>query len=476
MSYIRFYVLFICITITYSTVNKYINGDAIQCNSNPWNNYQIEPLSAYDLSLIESLEQIQVLLRHGNRISKKSLSYFFKNAKNVNYVCNVTTTIVTEYNGTIFQPLRKVYVDNEQLKPNTNCESEQTAFETIHQMKENADILKDAYYPIINKSDINIRIYSTDYERTLSTASVLAHYLLEKDNINTDITNINILPVYVHDIKNDPFRSTRNEKCMKEKEWQEWNQRYVNDIEIQTKKLKKNFENSRFGKSIIESFKKENGIWRNGLTGYDLSRLYCNGYDIPLTPLTWNKIIDFTHIYQTTVDQSQYAKQQTICYNYYHSIPSLYIIKKNILKVLQATSNSNNNNDDVPHIVLIPSHIPVIQRILTTLDMWNNIWPENAEMVTLEIYSALNIPNKYYFRFTRLGKFLAFPDCLYDNIYNQLCDLDMLLNYEGFKYVVSMNEWQNNICPNMVNDCRCDYCDNSHSSDSHTDSSSTDKE
>ena len=80
------------------------------------------------------------------------------------------------------------------------------------------------------------------------------------------------------------------------------------------------------------------------------------------------------------------------------------------------------------------------------------------EMITLEIYTAAeNDENiEYYFRFTRNSEFLRYYLC--NDYYNtQLCDLNILLNGD-FADAIDLRTWEEESCPNFVNDCVCGLC------------------
>ena len=124
-------------------------------------------------------------------------------------------------------------------------------------------------------------------------------------------------------------------------------------------------------------------------------------------------------------------------------------------------------NNNKPKILSIAMHGSAIRRYLWGLNVYDNrnVF-ENAEMSTLEIYSAnpyngLNDYGniKYLFRWTREGEFIPYPPCnhIYDTKNTQLCDLEIMLQND-FNDAMPIQDFNKEICPFAMSKCLCDIC------------------
>ena len=148
-------VILLCIRFIGSVVNIKNDGEIWYCNSNPLDRVNISSLSDTDLERINKLEQIQVMTRHGTRVSHSDLQDYFPNNTQY-YHCNISTitsrqqTPLNEY----FIPMLKTYEDDNELLLHSNCEYEQSLPILLHQQQQNAQILINAYMKSNSKSQL----------------------------------------------------------------------------------------------------------------------------------------------------------------------------------------------------------------------------------------------------------------------------------------------------------------------------------
>merc|ERR1711933_260414 len=90
-----------------------------------------------------------------------------------------------------------------------------------------------------------------------------------------------------------------------------------------------------------------------------------------------------------------------------------------------------------PRLVIHSAHDYTIIRLLLSLGIYDYNLVMFGEMVTLEIYSAKNDTDLYYFRWTRKGQFIRYPTCNYGygETATELCDLDIMIQ-RSFKNIV----------------------------------------
>ena len=168
-------------------------------------------------------------------------------------------------------------------------------------------------------------------------------------------------------------------------------------------------------------------------------------------------MVNVSYIYDTLVDETEYGEYQQYCYYHTVALPMLNLFKTEIEKVL-------NDDETKSRIVVYSGHGSTLMHLLGGLQIWNYEPFSNAEMVTLEIYSA-DTENEYImdneiewlFRFTRKGETLLYPGCDYvNNTIEELCDLRVLFENE-FNDVVSVRDYENDICMKILDDERCGY-------------------
>eukprot|EP01084_Bolivina_argentea_P052943 97199_1 len=467
-------------------VNVNIDGEYLQVCNNDGPSYVISELSKSDQHKVHKLEFVQALFRHGLRVEKQDNApekffpeYALDNLPpNGDWVinCNISSIIssqLTDWSHPLAPnnnknpklKLRKKYIQNEQYYSHSNCEQEQSLYETIGQMASNADTIKNAYIRdpynnhkkylfnknIFNDAD-NIRLYSTDTSRTMDSLFWFADALISKKK--------DIFDIISHDIASEPFRIDKNIKCSREPQWQEWTERYEESTD--NSKIKNEYEMSS---DVQYRFEAQGGVWlKDGLTPHTLGFHYCAGLDLPISFDLLQDMDTFDREREASVDLSDNGKEKNYCYNHIINLASYKLL-------LDAINEMKSGNG--PKLLAISNHAGNIRAYLWGLDIdGDHTFPEMAELTTLEIYSAnkyYNIHKKkknknkieYYFRWTRRGEFLPYPECkhIYDSQNTQLCDLEIMLN-KDFKDVVAMDEFNNNICPNAVDLCLCGLCDN----------------
>ena len=453
----------------YSDVNININGESWICNNNP-SKYKISPLLSNDKSIISKLRQVHIFNRHGARVGATKIAYFLPN-KNLSYHCNVTEVTTRQYNNNDQENIysfRKIYVNNEQLIEG-NCKWTQSSYQLIPQFIANGNIIKNAYignqiYHLFNQTILNqissnlytksfdnrITITSTDYERTIASVLVMASTIFKSTNNNT---NKPIFNVNTHDQHSDPWIGWI-QPCLDQSEYKLWNSMISNDPKYKNT-AQDDVYSSTFGQNTINSFISEGGIWTKNKTGKDLQYLYCKGTTLPLTNNTFWDVVKYSYLWEAAEVNTTYWLKTDQCIGHFRIIPILYKILTDINSM---KNNINVNNDEYPQLIMHSAHDSTLLHILKGLNMWNHELIIFGELVILEIYTSANDDDsEYLFRWTKKGKFLPYPFCDYKNGQTELCDLDIMLN-NSFNEAVDMDTYSNNICANVLTDCRCGYC------------------
>eukprot|EP01084_Bolivina_argentea_P033127 61308_1 len=460
-----FIVLYLFLTIICNTdVHISTNGIPWMCNNDPETTQSISTLRQSDQNLINKLEQVHAMHRHGSRVGSYPISTFLPNT-DLQYNCNITSIVTRQYkqNGyytennlkQIFN-LRKIYVKNEQ-QAEGNCQAFQSLKHLIPQQQANAHHIKAAYIGnkshhlfdnsilndisnnlITNAEDNRISLSSTDYERTLSSLSVVISELFFS-NIDASIAENIIVNANIHDQNNDPY--SWYSTCENTDEYKQWKSL------IDTARIKSTFtvSNSKFANDTISAFESEGGIWFSSEVGNQLLYPYCAEMKLPLTNDTfWNAVrlsYDIDTVKDTNINQTE-------CYYHFLNIPMLNKIY-NYINMMKQNS--------YPKLVLHSVHDLTIIRVLQSFGIYDYNLIMFGELVTLELYSAFNQSDLYYFRFTRKGEFIPYPTCDYQNGQTELCDLNVLLE-RSFKNIISTKEWVNK-CNTLITDCVCGYCD-----------------
>ena len=257
------YALYPCI----AQVN--INNDGIpwMCNDYPNNKQSIEPLSINDQNLINKLEQVQVVHRHGARTGAVPISTFLPDA-NLEYDCNISSVVTRQYKDNDYYTnssksmfnLRKIYVADEQTIEG-NCQFMQSLQYLIPQQQANARHIKNAYignqsYHLFDKSTLNdiadnlemyaederITLTTTDYERTIASLSVISSELFfPNSNIGDIIMNAN-----THDQGSDPYLNY--DDCQEADQFIEWTDQFKSDSLLTTGNICNILSSSLFAK------------------------------------------------------------------------------------------------------------------------------------------------------------------------------------------------------------------------------------
>eukprot|EP01083_Nonionella_stella_P001831 5257_1 len=439
------------------------NGVPWMCNIEPEKTQRIAPLSSSDQKLIHKLEQVQAIHRHGARTGTTPISAFLPNS-DLEYTCNITTVETREYKehnyyNNASKPIvhvRKVYVQDEQIIEG-NCADGQSLQYLIPQHQANAHHIKQGYIGdeshhlfststlndirnnlSLHSQDTRLSLTSTEFERTIASLTFLVSELLFD---NTQSLEDVIINVNIHDHLHDPFN---DHQCRTQKQYQQWTDRFNADTSAAADAVLQ----SQFAKDTIAAFTKEGGIWSSPGTGHELLYPYCAGMTLPLSNDTFWKAIQLSYDVDTAFVNTSYAKQQTECYYKFMNIPMLYSMQNNIKKL---------KKDSPPRLVLYSVHDTTLVRLLQSLGIYNHQMIIYAELITLEIYSAINDSDLYYFRLMRQGEFVAYPTCDYMNGETELCELDVLVE-RSFKSVVSYQEWLGQ-CSTLMTDCVCGYCE-----------------
>ena len=207
---------------------------------------------------------------------------------------------------------------------------------------------------------------------------------------------------------------------------------------------------SDFGNATRKAFEGEDGIWSTDKVGTYLLYPYCAGMSLPFENSTFWNSVKLSYLWQAASKSylnTSYAQNTSRCIDHFYAIPMLNVILENI-NLMKSKSYSK--------LVFHSIHDTTIELLLKALGLWNDQLVIFGEMITLEIYSRSNHNNEYYFRITRLGKFVPHPLCQYDDN-SELCDLDILLK-DSFNDIVNQSVWSNEMCANLISDCKCGYC------------------
>ena len=465
-----FAIWFICGTI--GDVNIRQDGSPWMCNNNPYGRQEITPLSEYDQKLINKLEQLQVVHRHGSRVGSDTIQSYLPD-KGLKYDCNITSVVTRQYmdndyytnSSKKFYNLRKQYVANEQVLEG-NCQYRQALKYLIPQQKANAHHIIDAYignepYHLFNQSTLNsiadnlinysederLTLTTTDYERTIASLVVIASELFA-DTFNNNEDNVNIIMnAKVHDIDSDPYHPNYISECVEQDEFIKWDALFDDDELLQNTEAERIVQ-SDFGNATITAYEAEGGRWKSNKVGTLLLYPYCAEMTLPLSNETFWDAVELSYEWGTTFVNTSYAMNKTECYNNFMNIPMLYKMKSDIEML---------KNESKPRLVIHSAHDSTVIRLLQSLGMYDYELIIFGELVTLEIYSAKDDDDLYYFRFTRKGEFIEYPYCDYENG-TELCDLEVMLE-NSFANVVSQKEWSSELCANVLSDCRCGYCE-----------------
>lgn len=462
-------ILFLMVDFMYRSigdVNIAKDGVPWMCNIDPFNNQIIESLPINDIKLINKLEQVQAFHRHGSRVGSAPISAFLPNA-NLEYNCNITSLESRNYKDNDYYTnssksmfnLRKIYVANEQ-EIEGNCQKEQSLKYLILQQQANAQHIRQAYigsnsYNLFNESTLNdignniisnsederIKLTSTDFERTIASLTVITSKLLFPNGGGDNaIININ-----THDIDSDPYLCYYDD-CMDSDEFPAWLNMYHSDP--LTKKNNEILE-TEYANSTITAFENEGGIW-SGNAHSQILYPYCNGMTLPLSNSTFWDAVRLGYEIDTAFVNTTYGRNKSECVYNFWATPLLNKIKFDINMIKQYS---------YPKLVIHSAHDWTILLLIHALGIYDYTLPIFGELLTLELYSSKNNTNSYYFRFTRRGSFVPFPDCDYQNGETQLCDLDIMLN-KSFNNIPTTDQYLNQ-CTMVQTNCVCGYCDKS---------------
>ena len=169
---------------------------------------------------------------------------------------------------------------------------------------------------------------------------------------------------------------------------------------------------------------------------------------LPLSNSTFWNAVKLSYALDTEHVDTIYAKDKTECYWNFVNKPMLSTMYNDIVMMQQ---------NQYPRLVIHSAHDWTIIKLLLSLGMYDYKLVMFAEMVTMEIYSAKNNTDLYYFRFTRKGQFVPYPGCNYMNGDTQLCDLEKIIN-RTFQNIISNDDDYINRCENVITNCVCGYC------------------
>ena len=493
------------------------DGTVDYCNTNP-SQFWISFLGSNDSEYISKIEQVQIFTRHGTRTTTSSLTNYFSqdivSSYNMKFDCDIKTDtnrfVAREFENrknsshtNDYITVRANYISNSQ-QVEGNCEAGQSVSDLLMQHRINGELLYDRYIAtninntkeqIMNDSiladivnniyknnfDSRLIVHSTNYERTLASATVLISSLFKKVSIeNKNNSNTNYDGNYNSSIFDMGTVSGRNLN---------WNINLVLDI-IATTKYSTPYlprDNWKIGDKLddyIDSIVKDDNfynLWNSDEiqlirdeyqritnitlsqhTGISILPAYCAGIELPFNKSFFNKLIDIGN----TFNQLQWFNKWNMYNDTHNSNNSsnstdsslfdrnqAYVLASSPMRYLigQYILNMTNNGEYERKIVYHSFHDSSIYMLLAGLGIGDGMTPIFAQMLQLEIYSIKDeyssknlFPSGYAFRFLRNGQnnLLKFSKCgdMYE-MGSQLCDLNVLLDILNEKSM-ELHEWQ----------------------------------
>eukprot|EP01084_Bolivina_argentea_P300268 517719_1 len=449
-SVISYLLTFLSLHINYikSTVNIATDGEIWYCNSNPSNTISISPLSSSDLQRINKLEQVQVMTRHGTRTSHKNLQDYFPNNTQY-YQCDISTITsrintnnnINNYNK-YFIPMIQTFEYDNQLLLHSNCQMEQSWPILINQQQQNTQILINAYMNSNNPSQLfdikltnkqlttlkYIKLYTSNKERCMLSTVIIASKLLNISAYNETLLNP-LIETITNDFEFNPYAPWENIMCNAKEQYKSWHNQSMNDIFNNYITPKQKILSEKYKNEMNEYVKQGGIIVTDPFSfhehpGFRIANFYCNGMDIPLTPMSFRNLIEIGKEYASiqpiklsdNKHENKYEQKYKCIYKFM-TIPMYKRFLDNIYSVINGDINAKK-------FILHSAHDSSIISFLSGLNMHDGIPPYFAQFMTLELYSA-NIDHvynknnniKYLFRFTHKGMFIPYEYC-YDEYNN----------------------------------------------------------
>ena len=488
------------------TIEDY--GDIFHCITDY--DYEISRLSSDDAERVEELSFVMIMYRHGNRYgSRVSFSDLFPDSPSPDILCNVKRVKSTYFDaygsnsqgsGSSSFGLRLQYPFGDQRLENSNCEDTQIADNSVPQMIATGKIAAKRYFSENNNSGGQSKDQFTKndcspdivYGSSRLINRVLDSQVYFLQGLLGDCTNNNgkyssgssgssdssngcgkkkngdmsQIDTEIWDYTYDPYIQYRSSGWCRinSDEFQEWYSIYTSTA-LNNEALT-NYSQTDEVLDAVYSYINESGSFIGSgffaapifSTWSELGFLYCAGVEIPLTLDTFSKVVEAQNTASETFDESEIGQEANKCYNHQVS-RSAY---KNVYDKLMSALNGDDKK-----MFVIASQGSALTSFFWGLDLLpENKFFKQGEMVTLEVYKKANCDNHgvdtgdYLFRFTRNGKFVAYPPCMseYETNDSELCQLNTLLIDEyGFSDAITSSQWRD-LCQNALSDCLCGFC------------------
>ena len=382
----------------------------------------IPPLSAADMALVDSLLQVQVLIRHGSRTLDEVESCW--NNYNITWNnCNCTTLQIPSNSYTssnVAQPwlFRKLY-DGSPNDLGGNCETGQLLGFGYEQQQDNGRILRAAYLntssklSLFNTTIINdipsgqLYFRSDDVPRTLMSGQTLLSTMF-------NATNEIIIPWHLGDYNLDEIYPNSN-ACPR---------LFTASSAAYSSAAWKSYNSSAYIKNLTSNLSSIFGVgqwsWSDNLDC--MMSTVCTGRSIPtvgpqMTDKLFNEAVNYTefkYAYMALYNSSLYSKLALgrIAYD----------VRTRILPALNSTTYNN--------FVLYSGHDTTLMPFLAALlgANWDRKWASYASMVYIEIYNSSTPGSSQLFRVIYNGVQQQVPGCSKTG----LCNISVLLGALSF--------------------------------------------
>lgn len=388
------------------------------------NERKIPPLTAAQQAKVASLEQVQVLIRHGARTPYMKYPCWEDYSVTWNN-CNVTELMLasptyTDPNRPSPWLFRKLY-DGSPDALGGNCYTGQLISEGYNQEIANGEFLRQAYLessmPLFNTSiwtDINtdelIYLRSDDEQRTLMSGQLLLHGMF---NVSQEI----IVPWHTGDYSLDQIYPNSN-VCPRLDTLED--SIYATDEFVAT-------NTSHFSQTL--NFQLDNifgaGAWSWQYTFDCIMTTICTNRPLPEGGQTPAKVymnetifnntlahVEWQYAYLNRYNDSQWAKLAMG--------NTAWHVRTNLLNALYNSTSSAKSNTPLK-MALFSGHDTTIQPFLAAVlrENWDGRWPAYASMVTIELYRTIESEttpaadpvDNYLFRIVYNAKVMTVPGC-----------------------------------------------------------------
>lgn len=404
------------------------------------NKRKIPPLTAEQRARVSSLEQVQVLIRHGSRTPYKKYSCWEDYTVTWNN-CNVTELMIaspsyTDPNRPAPWLFRKLY-DGSEDALGGNCYTGQLVSDGYNQEVANGQFLRQAYLesdlPLFNttvwtqiNTDEEVYLRSDDEQRTLMSGQLLVHGMF---NISQQI----IVPWHTGDYNLDQIYPNSN-VCPR-----------LDTLEDAIYATPDFVRFNTSNEAQILNYQLDNiwgaGYWSWYYTLDCIMTTLCTDRPLPdggqtpaqiyMNETIFNRTLahfEFQYEYLNRYNNSQWAKLAMG--------NTAWHVRTNLFNVLYNESSSLHTNTPLK-FALFSGHDTTIQPFLAAIlrENWDGRWPGYASMVTIELYSTVesetnpstNELDNYLFRIVYNSEVVSIPECA-----DPLCPVQVLIDALSF--------------------------------------------